>query len=178
MDLILMGLRGSGKTTLGERLAREHGLRFIDLDQRTPKILGLATVAEAWTKHGEPAFRSAEVEALKQTIAEDPDILALGGGTPTAPGADQIVRSLKAAPGAVPRLIYLRASPPVLAARLRRSGTVGRPSLTGRGVIEEIEEVFAARDPAYRALADRVVEMDRIDEAAALQALSSILEPD
>src|SRR5262245_23946845 len=66
MDLVLMGLRGSGKTTLGQRLADRYELRFVDLDRRTPGEFGVRTVAEAWAKYGEAAFREAEVRALRK----------------------------------------------------------------------------------------------------------------
>src|SRR3954471_181193 len=95
MNLVLMGLRGSGKSTLGRRLASKYRLRFVDLDERTPGYLGVRSVSEAWTKYGESSFREAELRALRAVIAEEPNILALGGGTPMAPGAEEVVRGLK-----------------------------------------------------------------------------------
>lgn len=174
MKLVLMGLRGSGKSTLGGRLALEHGLRFIDLDERTPAVLGARTVAEAWARFGEPAFREAEVRALKAAIAEDPGVLALGGGTPTAPGAAEIIRGLKGQVGTV-RVVYLRASAAVLGARLRASGMAGRPSLTGADPIGEVAAVLAARDPLYVSLADVVVDVGGVSEQESLADLAALL---
>src|ERR1043165_9252875 len=133
-----MGLRGSGKTTLGEKLAARYRLRFVDLDRRTPGLLGLRDVAEAWAKYGEAAFREAELRALRQVIAEDPEILALGGGTPTTPEAEGGVRGRKAAVPHVSPVVSLRARAVVLQERLRVGGTSNRPSLTGCDPVEEV----------------------------------------
>lgn len=170
-----MGLRGSGKTTLGERLAAKYRLSFVDLDRLTPGYLGARTVGEAWAKYGEAAFREAEVRALKQAIEEDPWILSLGGGTPTIPEARPLIRALKSASDTHSQVVYLRAPADVLAARLRGSGTKDRPSLTGADPIEEIAAVFALRDPLYSELADEVIEVGRMTPAEALHALDNIL---
>lgn len=175
IQLVLIGLRGSGKTTLGQRLAAKHQRSFIDLDDRTPAVLGAPTVADAWKSRGEPAFRAAELAALKQAIAEAPDILALGGGTPTAPGALQLLNSLR---NSGPTLVYLRASPGILAERLRLTDTSHRPSLTGRGVIEEVSDIFTARDPVYRGLADLVLDTDSHDAERTLAELAKVLTRD
>jgi len=174
MDLVLMGLRGSGKTTLGERLALRHRLQFVDLDRRTPGLLGLGSVADAWSTYGEALFREKEVEALRAVIAEDPNILALGGGTPLAPGAEPLIKSLKSPAPNRSRLVYLRATARALRRRLGPQGMQGRPSLTGRDPLDEIEEVLAARDPLYRALADEVLEVGDLSEREALDALTAI----
>jgi len=175
MKLVLMGLRGSGKSTLGRMLAQRRGLRFVDLDARTPAILGSGSVAEAWARHGEAGFRVAEAAALRGVIQEDPDILALGGGTPTAPGAEQLIQELKGPPETSPRLVYLRATADQLADRIRAGGLLQRPSLTGTDPISEIEAVLAARDPLYRQLADAVVEVGDLDIAGALAALDALM---
>lgn len=156
--VVLMGLRASGKTTLGRALAERLGRRFIDLDDRTLALLGDGTIADAFRRAGEPAFRAAEVEALGSALAEEGIVLALGGGTPTAPGAEAMLREAQAQGRAA--LVYLRCEPETLRARLRASGGAGanRPSLTGDDPLDEIERVHAARDPVYRALADVVLE--------------------
>jgi shikimate kinase len=174
MDLVLMGLRGSGKSTLGRRLASTYRLRFVDLDERTPGLLGVRSVSEAWTKHGEAAFREAEVRALRAVIAEDPDILALGGGTPMAPGVRGLVSGLKSESDARSRVVYLRADAPVLRERLAGK-MAGRPSLTGGDPLGEIEAVLAVRDPVYCALADQVIDVGELNEDESLALLVGIL---
>lgn len=163
--VVLIGLRGSGKTTIGRLLARRLGGGFVDLDDRTPRVLGAVSVAEAWTAHGESGFRVGEVTALAEVMSEPACVVALGGGTPTAPGAAELLR------GAVERgvrVVYLRAMPETLARRLSSSNNAHRPALTGHTAnsIEEVRKVFAARDGAYRGIAADVVECDgvRVDE--------------
>ena len=164
----LLGLRASGKTTLGRALAERLGRRFVDLDDRTLGLLGDDTIAEAFRRAGEPAFRAAEVDALSRALDEDGVVLALGGGTPTAPGAEAMLRDAQARGRAA--LVYLRCDPDVLRSRLRAAGGAGvnRPSLTGGDPLDEIERVHAARDPLYRALADVVLEGEQ--SAASIDA--------
>lgn len=158
--VILIGLRGSGKTTVGRVLASRTGRQAVDLDTLTPGILGAETVAEAWATHGEPAFRAAEVTSLRAALTTDsPAILSLGGGTPTAPGAVDLLNHARST-GA--HVIYLHASPTELSARLLASDNSHRPSLTGRPStsIEEVTQIYEVRDELYRSLANLVVEVD------------------
>lgn len=142
----LMGLRGSGKSTVGRRLAEEMGRPFIDLDDRALALLGAATVTEAWSRHGEPAFRAAELSALERVLEGEPEaVVALGGGTGMIAGFDRVAAGRA-------RVIYLRAAPGVLAGRISDADE-NRPALRGESATAEMERVFAERDPRYRELA-------------------------
>lgn len=160
MRVILMGLRGSGKTTAGHELARRWGLPFVDLDEVTPGLLGCATAGEALRSKGETAFREAEARALRETLAAAPSacVLSLGGGTPTAPGAAEMLRGEVASGRA--RVSYLHASPAALRDRLSAETVIERPSLTGGPVLDEIGEVYANRDGLYRSIASAVIEVE------------------
>ncbi len=176
-QIVLLGLRGCGKSTIGARLAARRGESFIDLDGLVTARLGCATVREAWATRGEPAFRAAEVEALRSVIGQPGTVLALGGGTPTAPGAADVLSEAKAEN--VVRLIYLRASAPALRSRLDAAGVGDRPALRpgadgGTGdPLAEIEAVLVERDPLYQQLADAVVEVGALDEDKAVNAVVS-----
>lgn len=172
MNLLLIGLRGSGKSTFGRKLALRLGRPFIDLDDLTPGEMGEVAVAEAFTRHGEPAFRTAEIQALTRVLNHDNQVIALGGGTPTAPGfVDLLVQARARTPA---RLIYLRASADFLRLHLRNARNAHRPSLTGKDLLAEIDEILARRDPIYTSLADAIVACDGrprgdiIDELASL----------
>jgi len=158
-NLLLIGLRGSGKSTLAKALARRQRRSAIDLDDLTPIILGCATVAEAWSAHGQDAFRGAEFRALSQSLASNTGaVIALGGGTPTAPAAADLIESAAREGRAV--VVYLRDSPQALADRLRslpKGPGPSRPSLTGVDPLDEIAVVFAQRDPLYSRLATRTL---------------------
>lgn len=166
--VLLIGLRASGKSTLGPRVAAELGAAFIDLDDRTPGFLGEASAADALRTHGEPAFRDAEAQALDAALGEPrPVVIALGGGTPTGERSRSV---LAAATDTI--LIYLRLQPESAAERLAGTDLASRPSLTGRGVIEEVNDLFQARDPLYVELADVVIDCD---DQSIVQTAGSIL---
>lgn len=156
--LVLIGLRASGKSTVGRLVAERLGRGFIDLDDLTAARLGENSPADALNRRGEPAFRAAEVASLRDTLARSALVVALGGGTPTAPGAAEILQQERAARRAA--IIYLHAAPEVLRCRLAATDVAARPSLTGRGTLAEIETLYAQRDPLYRATADVVIESD------------------
>lgn len=173
--IALMGLRGSGKSTLGRALAERLGRRFVDLDDRTLARCAAhegATIAEVFRDIGEPAFRKAETAALREALGERDIVLALGGGTPIAPGAADDLREAQRR-GEV-WVCYLRCRPETLRRRLREAGGAGadRPSLTGADPLDEIDEVHMRRDPLYRELADATLEEDQTVEDL-LRALQS-----
>ena len=148
-----MGLRASGKSTAGAVLAERLDLSFVDLDARVAHDARVATAADLIRRDGLPAFRAAEQAALASVIEAADTVIALGGGTPTISGAE---RMLRAHTGPV---VYLRAKPSVLASRLAGTDLNARPSLTGRGVVEEVNEIFAERDPLYCSIATSVLEI-------------------
>jgi shikimate kinase len=187
VNLVLLGLRGAGKTTVGRLVAERLGWAFVDLDERTPaEVVALAnagagaagsnrprsSVAEVWAAYGEAQFRAAEVRVLKRVLEGDQQVIALGGGTPVAPGAAELLRVAR---GAGVRLVYLRAEPGVLASRLSGVGQAeGRPSLTGAGVMEEIPAVFGQRDGLYRELAGVVIESGELSCAAVAEQVAAL----
>lgn len=170
--LALIGLRGSGKSTLGRQLAERLARPFIELDDLTPRVLGAASVAEAWSHHGEAEFRRAELIALREAMSRPGSITALGGGTPMAPGAADLLRAERDA-GRL-RIAYLAAGASTLRARLEAGDMTQRPSLTGADPLVEIEAVLAVRDPVYRDLADAVIETEGRTPDAVLADLAEL----
>lgn len=164
--ILLMGLRASGKSTVGRALAEAFGAAFVDLDDRTRAELGAPSVREAFAVAGEAAFRAAEAKALAAVLGEPARVIALGGGTPTAPGAAEEIAQARRR-GAV--VVFLDPPLEVLAERLRAEQG-DRPSLTGLGVVEEIESIARVRRPLYAALTDL-----RLPEPLAAASLVSII---
>lgn len=172
MHVLLIGLRCSGKSTVGRLLAERLQRPFIDLDDRTAAILNFTTAGDALRTHGEPAFRAAESQALRAVLTDPtPAIIALGGGTPTAPGAAALLLEAQGAGRAM--IVYLRATPELLAQRLRNSSAATRPSLTGAGAVAEVGLLFQQRDPLYTRLANRVAD----GSLAATQIVTTLARP-
>jgi shikimate kinase len=155
---VLIGLRGSGKTTLGRLLAARRAVPFVDLDDRTLALGGHASVSAMFRDVGEPAFRAAERAALEAALELDAaagSAIALGGGTPTAPGARAMLEAARDA-GRI-RIVLLEAPPAVLGARLAVAPG-DRPLLMGADFAEEAALLAERRMPAYRALAQATVD--------------------
>lgn len=118
--LVLVGLPGAGKSTVGRAVARQLGRPFLDFDTEIERRTG-RTVARFFAEQGEPAFRALEVELTRELVAAPPMVLAPGGGWVTNAGVMALVRP----PG---RIIHLRVSPAESLRRLARSRVV-RPLL-------------------------------------------------
>lgn len=185
--LILIGLRGSGKTTVGRLIAERRGVGFIDLDDVTAGIGGVRHAADLLRSRGEEYFRECEEKALRQVCGDGANadaVLALGGGTPTYRGSLDTLRRLKREgvrkAGTDPArstvtIVYLRAKAATLAANLSATDLSTRPSLTGKGVLEEIDPLLERRDPLYRGLADTVIELDADGQTLTAQQVAERL---
>jgi len=163
-NVILIGYRGSGKTSVGRKLADQLWKAFVDIDAAICARFGGRTVADVWQTEGEPAYRAMEVAVTQEVCSGGDQVIALGGGTLMQPAARAAVEAADAT------RIYLRCDPAELEKRIHADPqTAGlRPSLTGKGGgLAEITAVLAEREPVYRAVAD--VEFDvtftDIDEA-------------
>lgn len=156
MNIILIGYRGCGKTSVGRKLAAQLWRDFVDVDDRTRQRFDHDTIAEIWRTRGEPAWRAAEVEVTRELCAADDLVIGLGGGTLMQDAAREAVEAANA------KRIYLKCSVDELARRIEAdadsAGT--RPSLTAaaggaeRSASEEIADILAEREPVYRAVAD------------------------
>lgn len=159
--IILIGLRGSGKTSVARVLAAitTPPSTTADLDERVAQAHGVAEVAAFIRAQGLDAFRAAELSTLRTLLQRMPrlGVIALGGGTPTAPGAAEFLAG--AARAGIIRIVYLRAQPGVLIEHLRTTNLADRPSLTGAGTLEEVATVFEQRDQVYCDLAQIIIEV-------------------
>jgi len=160
VSVVFMGLRGSGKTTIARRLAIKLGCNWVDLDDVTlGAFSGCKTIAQVFERYGGAAFREAEAAALAHALSDrTARVIALGGGTPTAPGAAEMLRRLPRTDWVV---VYLSCSLEIMRARIvtDAAGTsANRPSLTGDDPADEVDLVFAERDEFYRSLGDVVID--------------------
>lgn len=168
MNTLLIGARGSGKSTVGRLLADQLQQPFVDLDEITLARLNLPTVTAVWQELGEQAWREAEIESLRDVLAGQGQVIALGGGTPVIPLGRELIQQAVAAERSC--VIYLRYPPAVLQTRLQR--TPGdRPSLTGDTPADEISKILAAREPVYLQLAQITIDCGDDDATPATIAL-------
>ncbi len=148
--VVLVGLMGSGKTTVGKKAARLLGRRFLDADVELEARTGRSVAA--WFEHeGEDGFRVAEARLLVDLLGErDPVVVGAGGGVVvTAANRERLGHRDTA-------VVYLHAEPAFLASRARAKPH--RPLLTGDPA-DVLTEMYAARDGWYRQVADAVVEV-------------------
>ncbi|MFP4144489.1 MAG: shikimate kinase [Phycisphaeraceae bacterium] len=169
MNVILIGYRGSGKTTIGRKLADQLWKEFADVDDAVRRRFGIDSIAEIWETHGEAAFREAEVETVRELLGRENHVIALGGGTVMQPGGREAVEQAADA-----KRIYLYCQPEELFARIEADAATAtaRPSLTAMGGgIEEIRAVLAERDPVYREVADAVFDVTHVSPDEAVRYL-------
>ncbi|MGE0552578.1 MAG: shikimate kinase [Gemmatimonadales bacterium] len=138
--LVLVGLPGSGKSTVGPLVAAQLDTHFTDLDPVIVRATGL-TVADLFETEGEAAFRTLERQALLDALLLPPHVVAPGGGWAAEPGNLDEVRERITA-------IYLRVLPAVAAGRL--DGALDRPLLAGGDVEGRLRVLLAAREGCYR----------------------------
>ncbi|MBC8203857.1 MAG: shikimate kinase [Planctomycetes bacterium] len=160
--IALIGYRGTGKSTLGEWLAEELGVPFVDTDEKVLEYLGMKSVTEVWSSIGEEGWRAAE-RAVIPPLLELDCVVALGGG---APMVDVIGKRLLT----VPMVIHLWASSSVITERL--SGADDRPVLSGGDL-----EVMYQRLPEYAMIATCGVETSGDLESTKKQLLHQATSP-
>lgn len=147
-SLILVGMMGAGKTTVGRLLARRLKRTFYDSDEEIERRCGVR-IPVIFDIEGEAGFRARETQVIAELCALDEAVLATGGGVVLA----EENRRRIAARGTV---IYLHARPPHLWQRVRQDRN--RPLLAIADPQKKIEELYAMRDPLYREVADLVID--------------------
>jgi shikimate kinase len=149
--LILVGLPGVGKTTIGRAVARKLGRPFLDFDQEIERRAGI-DVREIFRLKGEDHFRALEFALTEELSTTGGMVLSPGGGWITQERSVELLRSTG-------RIIYLRASPEAVARRLRRVET--RPLLAGRDPVLALQDLYEKRHALYET-ADVVLDTERL----------------
>jgi shikimate kinase len=148
MSIVLIGYRGSGKTTIGQKLAGRLWQTHVDTDPLVVKKAG-KSIKEIFEQDGEQRFRDLETEVVRE-VSQLPDVvISLGGG---AVLRDENRQALTQGGH---KIIYLKCDPEELHRRIQadEATSLTRPSLTGlAGTLEEIEQLLAHREPVYRSV--------------------------
>lgn len=146
--IVLVGLPGSGKSTVGRALARRLGLVCVDSDHEIEHRLG-CTIAAYFADRGEAAFRDLEEAVIDELSQRQGLVLSTGGGAVLRQANRQRLHER----GTV---IYLRSSPEQLYRRLRHD--TKRPLLQGGDPLQKLRSLHAERDPLYRECAHYVID--------------------
>ncbi len=147
-NIVLIGYRGSGKTTVGRVLARLTSVPFVDTDELVAGEAG-KSIADVFREEGESAFRRRESDVIARVSAGGPSVIGVGGG---AVESAENMRRLKQGG----RLVWLTCPAPVLHARIvsDTASNATRPDLTHDGGLEEVTQVLARRTPLYQSWGD------------------------
>jgi shikimate kinase len=146
-SVVLVGMMGAGKSSIGRRLALRLGIPFVDADAEIEKAAGMS-IADIFASHGEPDFRAGEARVIARLLEGGPQVLATGGGA--FMNADT-----RAAVGAKGISVWLKAEFEVLMRRIKRRHD--RPLLKTDDPAATLRELIAVRYPVY-GLADLTVQ--------------------
>lgn len=148
-SIVLIGFMGSGKTTLGKWIAREHGYTFLDTDDMIEEEQQ-RSINDIFAKEGEEYFRDLETDMIRSLAdRDDKVVISVGGGLPVREVNRELMRH-------VGKVVYLRTTVDELEKRLK--GDTKRPLLAGGNVREKIISLMDKREALYLDAADVVVD--------------------
>jgi shikimate kinase len=162
---VLVGLPGSGKSTIGRRLAKALGVGFLDTDAAIEQQTG-RRIADIFATDGEQEFRRIEEDAVRAALADHDGVVSLGGGAVTSPGVCEAL--------AGHTVIYLEIS---AGEGVRRTGgSAVRPLLAGPDRADKFRALMAERVPLYRRVSTIRVDTNRRNPGAVVRYIVSRLQ--
>jgi len=152
---VLIGLMGCGKSSIGRRLAASMGCKLIDLDEVIVTQEGI-TIPEIFAAYGEDHFRDLETAMLRDALNQQA-IIATGGGIVIRPENRTMLQTH-------PAVIWLKASPKFLAARI--DGDRNRPLIAGGDTFKRLKQLAKERYPHYEACANHIIPREKMKKRA------------
>jgi shikimate kinase len=165
-SIVLIGMMGAGKSSVGRALQRRTGLARLDTDEAVCAQFGMS-VAEIFQQYGEEKFRDAETEMLCGFAPDRPAIITTGGGIVIRPENVDLLKRLGT-------IVWLAASEELLFQRATRRNT--RPLLQKENPRAVFSELFHRRLPLYEAAADFQIDTSTLDHEEAADAILQRLE--
>jgi shikimate kinase len=160
-SVVLIGLMGAGKTTIGAALAKRLGREFVDLDHVLEAKTGVS-IATIFEVEGEAQFRDRETATLRELAHSENIVLSTGGGAVLRPENRALLRGMG-------RVIYLHAPPEVSYQRLRRARD--RPLLKTDDPLARLRSLYEMRHPLYLETAHLVIDSDRENYTQVVQTV-------
>jgi shikimate kinase len=164
-SIVLVGMMGSGKSSIGKRLAQRLELPFVDADTEIEAAAAMS-IPEIFATRGEAEFRSGEKRVIERLLGRGPQVLATGGGAFMNAGTRDRIASHGIS-------VWLRARPEVLMRRVRKRP--GRPLLQTADPERTLRELLAVREPVY-ALASLTVDSHDEPHEVAVEAIIAALD--
>jgi shikimate kinase len=149
--IVLVGMPGSGKSTVGRQLARRLAFPFVDSDHVIEQRAG-CSIPEYFAREGEAAFRDLEESVIADLTQRPSGVIATGGGAVLRPANRERLR-------AAGQVIYLRSTPEEVFRRVRHDAN--RPLLQVADPLARLRQMYEERDPIYRETAHFVIETGR-----------------
>ncbi|MCC6422417.1 MAG: shikimate kinase [Phycisphaerales bacterium] len=171
MSILLVGYRGSGKTTIGKKLADRLWQPFVDTDDLIVRAAG-KSIKEIFAESGEEAFRDLESNALQQALALKDHVISLGGGAVIREQNRELIKN------SGHRVIYLRCEPDILHQRIGAdpNTAANRPALSpAGGNIDEIRTILSLREPWYRQVMSAELEVTNLSVSDAVVYIIRLL---
>ena len=138
-SLVLVGMMGAGKSSIGRKLAQRLNLPFVDADTEIERAAGMSII-DIFGKHGEPYFRAGEARVIARLLDSGPQVLATGGGAFMHPQSRDAIRAKGIS-------VWLKADYEVLMKRIKRRND--RPMLKTEDPGETLRGLLRERDPVY-----------------------------
>jgi shikimate kinase len=164
--IALIGLPGSGKSTVGRQLARRLAMPFVDSDHVIEARLG-CSIRAFFEREGEERFRDIESQVLDELTQGEPCVLSTGGGSVLRPENRAVLHQRS-------RVIYLRSSPEEVFRRVKHDRA--RPLLQVDDPMQKLRDLYKVRDPLYRETAHFVIETGRPSVATLVNMIQMQLE--
>jgi shikimate kinase len=163
-SIMLVGMPGSGKSSIGRRLAQYLGLEFIDADHEIEAAAGMS-IPDIFSQHGEPYFRAGEARVIARLLDKGPQVIATGGGAFVNPDTRALVRARALS-------VWLKADVDLLLRRIKRKND--RPLLRVADPEAVLKNLLAEREATY-AEADITVTSLDVPHEAVVEAMVKAL---
>lgn len=152
-NIILIGFMGTGKTTIGKRMARVLGRDFFDTDEDIQYVTGM-TIPQIFSRYDEIRFRSEEALAVLRAVSRDNRVIATGGGVILSSENLDILK-------ANGQVVLLKTNPEAIFDRIGRKGN--RPLLGKNITLQKITEILREREGFYDSAADLIIHTDNLE---------------